>query len=178
MKGWPSAQAQLGRSRRRPCAAEHDLLVVVVHWGDEYDDGPSLPQVRAAHALVDAGADLVIGHHPHVLQGVQRHGRGLIAYSLGNFLFENTNDPPRLTGVLRVRYRSEPADPPCLDAVVFHPAYVARRPVQHPEPATGYMERRVKNRMRGVSERFDSTWDDAGTDLVLAVPGCEDAKAP
>ena len=152
--------------------------MVVVHWGDEYDDGPSLPQVRAAHALVDAGADLVIGHHPHVLQGVQRHGRGLIAYSLGNFLFENTNDPPRLTGVLRVRYQSEPSEAPSLDAVVFHPAYVARRPVQHPEPATGYMERRVKNRMRGVSERFDSTWDDAGTDLVLVGPGCEETAGP
>ena len=66
------------------------------------------------------GVDLVVGHHPHVLQGIERHGRGAIAYSMGNFLFENTNAVPRLTGVLRARFDARR----CLDTLTFHPAYI------------------------------------------------------
>src|SRR5690606_1649612 len=96
----------------------HDLVVVLVHWGLEYADEPDWAQRKAAHAMVEAGADLVIGHHPHVLQGIERHGHGLIAYSLGNFLFENVKDVPRQTGVLRVRYDGRG----CMERVVLHPA--------------------------------------------------------
>ena len=63
-----------------------DILVVSLHWGDEFIDRPSPADVQLAHAIVDAGADLIIGHHPHVLRGVERYGRGWIVYSLGNFV--------------------------------------------------------------------------------------------
>ncbi len=149
---------------------EYDVLVGFVHWGEEYEDGPSGAQKNAAYALIDAGADLVIAHHPHVLQGVEVYGDGLIAYSMGNFLFENTNDPARLTGVLRVTMRADG----CRDEVRFHPAYVKRTPVQHPVPAAGYMGRLVRERMRMVSQRFNTTWADAeldgAVDLVLDDP--------
>jgi poly-gamma-glutamate synthesis protein (capsule biosynthesis protein) len=149
---------------------DYDLIIGFVHWGEEYEDGPSGAQRNAAHALIDAGADLVVAHHPHVLQGVEVYGDGLIAYSLGNFLFENTNDPARLSGVLRVTVR----DDGCREAVRFHPAYVKRLPVQHPVPAAGYMGRKVRERMRMVSRRFATTWDDVevgeGVDLVLNDP--------
>lgn len=65
-----------------------DLLFVSAHWGLEYLDYPSPATVRCAHAMVDAGADAVIGHHPHVLQGVELYRGKPIAYSLGNFLFD------------------------------------------------------------------------------------------
>lgn len=139
---------------------EYDVLIGFVHWGEEYEDGPSGAQRKAAHALIDAGADLVVAHHPHVLQGVEVYGDGLIAYSMGNFLFENTNDPARLTGVLRVTMRADG----CREDVRFHPAYVKRIPVQHPVPAAGYMGRKVRDRMRMVSRRFGSTWDDVEVD--------------
>ncbi len=61
-------------------------MVVSLHWGDEFIDRPSPADVQLARAIVDAGADLIIGHHPHVLRGVERHGRGWIVYSLGNFV--------------------------------------------------------------------------------------------
>ena len=138
---------------------DHDVLVGFVHWGEEYEDGPSGAQKKAAHALIDAGADLVIAHHPHVLQGVELYGDGLVMYSLGNFLFENTNDPARLTGVLRVTMREG-----CREEVRFHPAYVKRLPVQHPVPASGYMGRKVRERLRYVSRRFGSVWDDVEVD--------------
>jgi poly-gamma-glutamate synthesis protein (capsule biosynthesis protein) len=151
--------------------ADHDLLVVVVHWGDEYADVPSLVQRRAAHAMIDAGANLVIGHHPHVLQGVETHGDGLVAYSLGNFLFENINEPPRLTGVLRVKVGSDG----CLERVVLHPAFIDRKPVKHPAPATGYFSRKVSARIRAVSKPLGARWDDDGADLALRIPGCKGA---
>lgn len=152
----------------------HDLLIVQIHWGDEYADGPNRTQVRAAHAMIDAGADWVIGHHPHVLQGVERYNEGFIAYSLGNFLFENTTDPPRLTGVLRLAVEGNATTAkPCLAGVTFHPAYIKRRPVQHPVPATGYMGKRVKARLRAVTKRFAQVWQDEGDDMVLADVSCE-----
>jgi poly-gamma-glutamate synthesis protein (capsule biosynthesis protein) len=145
--------------------AGHDVIVVLVHWGDEYADHPNIAQTRAAHALVDAGADLVIGHHPHVLQGMQRYRSKLIAYSLGNFLFENTNDPPRLTGVLHVRLR----EPHVLESILFQPAVIVRTPVPHPVPATKTFRKRVVERMRRLSERFGTDWKDDERGLELAL---------
>jgi poly-gamma-glutamate synthesis protein (capsule biosynthesis protein) len=147
----------------------HDLMIVMIHWGDEYAEAPNSAQVKAAHAMIDAGADLVIGHHPHVLQGVERYGNGLIAYSMGNFLFENTNAIPRLTGVLRVKARR---DGDCLEKVVFHPAYIKRSPVPHPVPATGALGRQVRDRVIGQAKKLSTTWIGEGDDLVLQGPGC------
>ena len=65
------------------------VIAVCLHWGREDWRYPSPRQVAAARRIVDMGADLVVGHHPHVLQGVERHGWGYIAYSLGNFLFSD-----------------------------------------------------------------------------------------
>ena len=64
-----------------------ELVVVSFHWGAELMDRPKDYQVRLAHAAIDAGADLVLGHHPHVLQGLELYRGKLIAYSLGNFAF-------------------------------------------------------------------------------------------
>ena len=65
-----------------------DVVIVILHAGKEYSRTPSATQVAVAHAAVDAGADLVVGHHPHVTQTVERYGEGLIVYSLGNALFD------------------------------------------------------------------------------------------
>jgi poly-gamma-glutamate synthesis protein (capsule biosynthesis protein) len=67
---------------------EADVVVVIVHAGKEYARKPSDSQVAVAHAAVDAGADLVVGHHPHVTQTVERYRGALIVYSLGNALFD------------------------------------------------------------------------------------------
>lgn len=64
-----------------------DVVIVSVHWGYERELYPLPSHRRLAHKLIDAGADLIIGHHPHVLQGIEMYGRGAIAYSLGNFCF-------------------------------------------------------------------------------------------
>ncbi|MGD6875700.1 CapA family protein [Bacillus infantis] len=65
-----------------------DLVVVNVHWGQEYDTEATPRQKALAKAMVDAGADMVIGHHPHVLQSFDVYNDGIIFYSLGNFVFD------------------------------------------------------------------------------------------
>jgi len=64
-----------------------DILVVSLHWGQEHMPVPSPWQVEAAHKIIDAGAKIVVGHHTHCPQGIERYNNGLIAYSLGNFNF-------------------------------------------------------------------------------------------
>jgi poly-gamma-glutamate capsule biosynthesis protein CapA/YwtB (metallophosphatase superfamily) len=70
-----------------------DIVVVMLHSGYEYVVQPSTPQVRDAHTAVDAGADLVLGHHAHVLQGIEFYNQGVIVYGLGNFVFDDGDIP-------------------------------------------------------------------------------------
>ncbi|MGB1251639.1 MAG: CapA family protein [Candidatus Promineifilaceae bacterium] len=65
-----------------------DHLIVLIHSGFEGETTPSPPQIAASHAAIDAGADVVIGHHAHILQGVEQRGDGVIFYGLGNFAFD------------------------------------------------------------------------------------------
>jgi len=64
------------------------LTVVYVHWGDEYVTTPSKRQRRLANAFAKAGADLIVGHHPHVVQSIERVGEAVVFYSLGNTVFD------------------------------------------------------------------------------------------
>ena len=61
-------------------------VVVSLHWGEEFVAEPSHDEIATAHAIVDAGAAVILGHHPHVTRPVERYGAGVIAYSLGNFM--------------------------------------------------------------------------------------------
>ncbi len=81
---------------------DHHRVIVLVHWGTEGRHHPAPWQRQAAHALVDAGADLVIGSHPHVLQPIERYRDGVIAYSLGNFVFDNRAPRQSRTAVLTI----------------------------------------------------------------------------
>ncbi|MCK5413599.1 MAG: CapA family protein [Candidatus Pacebacteria bacterium] len=65
-----------------------DIVIVSMHAGVEYQTSPSLFQQNFARNAIDAGADLVIGHHPHVVQTVEKYKEGYIIYSLGNFVFD------------------------------------------------------------------------------------------
>lgn len=70
-----------------------DVVVVVPHWGIEGNYKPTPEQVDVGHAAIDAGADIVYGSHPHVLQPIEKYGDGVILYSMGNFCFGGNTDP-------------------------------------------------------------------------------------
>lgn len=68
--------------------SEVDYLIVSYHWGLEFMDRPSVSNIRLAHQTIESGADVILGHHPHVLQGIENYKDGIIFYSLGNFVFD------------------------------------------------------------------------------------------
>ena len=65
-----------------------DIVIVSMHYGDEGDISPDSNQIKTDHLMIDNGASIVIGHHPHVVQPIELYHGGLIAYSLGNFVFD------------------------------------------------------------------------------------------
>lgn len=70
-----------------------DLVLVMTHWGKERTTKLEDHQQELAHAFIDAGADLVVGGHPHVMQGLEQYKGKWIAYSTGNFIFTKSKDP-------------------------------------------------------------------------------------
>ena len=88
LPGAAPVRADFLRQDVKTARGEADLVIVSMHWGKEYDHRPTDFQKALGRIAMDAGADLVIGHHPHVIQGIEFRGRGVIAYSLGNFVFD------------------------------------------------------------------------------------------
>nr|WP_207751768.1 CapA family protein [Clostridium rhizosphaerae] len=72
---------------------EADFVVVNFHWGEEGKYSPNATQKYLAHFSIDKGADLIVGHHPHVIQGLETYKGKTIAYSMGNFAFGGNKNP-------------------------------------------------------------------------------------
>ena len=70
---------------------DSDCIIAYMHFGNEYSNSPNDNQVKIAHELIDYGADVVIGAHPHVTQGIDMYKGKPIFYSLGNFIFDQSN---------------------------------------------------------------------------------------
>jgi len=80
-----------------------DVVIVSLHWGIENVFYPSPKQIKLARNLIDAGYSLVLGHHPHVVQGIERYKNCLIVYSLGNFQFIADREKNRSSVILTVK---------------------------------------------------------------------------
>lgn len=106
------------RKTRQQC----DFLTVYVHWGIERENVPKEYQRELAKAYIDAGADLVVGAHPHVLQGIEYYNGNPIVYSLGNYIF---NQEIASTMLLKVTVSRE--NKPILQVI---PAYAAEAKTQ------------------------------------------------
>lgn len=93
----------------KEAAAKSDYVMVSAHWGAEYVHAPNARQRGMARAFIDAGADAVVSHHPHVVQTVELYGGKPIFYSLGNFVFDQyfSTDTQQGLGVLIALDREE-----------------------------------------------------------------------
>ena len=76
-----------------------NFLIISLHWGEEYQLTNSLAQQKLAHQIIEVGADLIIGHHPHVVQDIEKYQGKLIFYSLGNFIFDQYFSPDTQQGL-------------------------------------------------------------------------------
>lgn len=81
-------------------ALHPDVIVFVFHWGDEYIHIPSPEQRKLAYKLIDHGAHLIVGHHPHVIQPYEQYQQGHIIYSLGNFCFDDVQSAHFAKGMI------------------------------------------------------------------------------
>ncbi|RAP75520.1 CapA family protein [Paenibacillus montanisoli] len=128
----------------KQAAKQADIVVVMVHWGIEREDWPNNDQKRLAHEYIDAGADLVIGSHPHVLQGFESYKGKWIAYSLGNFIFSGMKpDKTKDTGVLDAA-----CDVKGDCSLKFHPM---RASMSQPAPLAGEEGKALLKRLSSIS---------------------------
>ncbi|MDH5656353.1 MAG: CapA family protein [Spirochaetia bacterium] len=84
-----------------------DHVIVSIHWGIEYSPRPDRNQIIIARRMIDFGATAVIGHHPHIPQAVEYYKHGVIAYSLGNFLFGSINHYQSTNFVIQLLFHPE-----------------------------------------------------------------------
>jgi len=107
-KDWSGAEARSGiayfekdqvKRDIEVCRGKVDILIISLHTGDEGDWSVDPEQITNAHFIIDAGADLVIGHHTHNIQTMEVYKGGFIAHNLGNFVFD-TDSEPHTTGLL------------------------------------------------------------------------------
>lgn len=130
----------------RGAAARCDVVVAYVHWGLGATRQPGAWLRTVAHEMRRAGADVIVGHHPHVLQGVEFIDGGVVAYSLGNLVFANPDPAWRQGGVLMVEVRvGERAK---IEAVSLRPTWVSSPEVEA-RPNSPERTRKLLPWMRG-----------------------------
>ena len=148
----------------RAAADDADAVIATVHWGVERDTCPSPEQQLLAQELLAAGADAVIGHHPHVLQPVELGDGTLVAYSLGNFVWHPRAEHTGETGVLQIDFDgSEVVD------WSFHPHLLG--PNGAPAPtASGARHDRIRDVIAGDCARHDPPPPDYTTTTTTTLP--------
>jgi len=142
-----------------------DWVVVSFHWGVEYDTGVSEARRKLAHATLDAGADAVIGHHPHIVQAIEIYKEKIIAYSLGNFVFGTYN--PGAEGML-LKLTLEPGQPMKAEAL---PLWVDNRRVRfQPRPFAKEAATAAVEKWRSLSEPYGATLAENDGPWVQVLP--------
>jgi poly-gamma-glutamate synthesis protein (capsule biosynthesis protein) len=145
--GWESIFVKdIVRARK-----EADYVIVSFHWGKEGDETVQPYQRATAHKAIDAGADAVIGHHPHCLQGVERYKNGIIFYSLGNFAFASTGRTAEFGALVRLRLNDAVREAEILPLDVLH-----RRVGFQPQILSGEVAANVIRRLNGLSRPFET----------------------
>lgn len=146
---------------------EHDLLIVSFHWGIERTSRITGTQKELSRiAIKEGGADLVLGHHPHVLQPIEKYKDAYIVYSLGNFCFGgNTNPPDKDTMIYQQTFTFHNDELVPSDEVSVIPCSVSSitaRNNYQPTPSTGGEKKRILNKINGYCKQFDIQFDKNG----------------
>jgi poly-gamma-glutamate capsule biosynthesis protein CapA/YwtB (metallophosphatase superfamily) len=139
------------------------IVLVHFHWGIEREYVPTASQQSLARFTVDSGADLVLGHHPHVVQGIEEYNGKFIVYSLGNFMFGgNRNPSDKDTYVFQQTFHlknGELTDKKEINVVPFSISSVTSRNDYRPTMLEGAERDRVKQKIIDVSNKINgSEW--------------------
>lgn len=141
-----------------------EIVVAAMHWGNEGQYRPTGQQQTWAHAAIDAGADIVFGHHPHVLQKIEEYNGGVIFYSMGNFCFGGNNYPQDLdSAILQQEVIRDENGKVRLGELTIIPVSCSSLPVQNNFQPTPYKE--GSKEYNRVISKLDGSW--TGPDLVV-----------
>lgn len=134
----------------------HGLIVCSLHWGYEFMDQPSRTQQEFARNLIDSGVTLILGHHAHMIQGIERYKNGLIVYNLGNFVFDFQDPNTKDSVLLSVKFSKSGIEDYSLIPVIIGPDYC-------PHPAIDKDRDRILRRMLELSIKLErgETLEDA-----------------
>lgn len=141
-------------SRVEEMKKEVDVIILSIHWGIERSIEPRKEEIDLARKLVDAGVDVIMGHHPHVLQGVEIYKGKPIFYSLGNFVFGKRNDITAITMIAQVNFKDKEID----NIKIIPCSMTSGRPV--PITDTDRLEK-IKY-MNNISKVFNTKFDVEG----------------
>lgn len=120
--------------------SQADVVIVSFHWGKEASGIVQQYQRSAAHNAIEAGADVIIGHHPHVLQGIERYKNGIIFYSLGNFTFASKSTTADVSAIVRLRFDDARRTAEILPLDVLHRRVGFQPQVLHADKAAVVIE--------------------------------------
>lgn len=151
------------------------LVIVAFHWGSERSNQPDETQQSLARTAIDCGADLVVGHHPHVLQGIEKYNGKYIVYSLGNFCFGGNSAPSDMdTIIFRQTFSVARSGVRTDDDIEIIPCSISSAEGYNnyqPTPASGTEAERIIGRLNEYSSSFGQTFTasdgmgDQGTSL-------------
>ncbi len=142
------------------------LVIANLHFGIELDKAPSKQQIELAHYTIDSGADVVLGHHPHVLQSIEYYNGGYIAYSLGNFCFGGNTNPKNKDTVIWKQEFTFTGGVKTSQKVQVVPFLVSSDSKQNnycPTPAQGKDYTRIIGKLQSYSSKYGVTIGDDGT---------------
>lgn len=143
--------------------SEPDIIIASFHWGVEKAATPNDSQISLAHSAIDNGVDLVIGHHPHVLQGIEKYNGKYIVYSLGNFCYGGSRNPADMdTMIFRQTFLFDKGKPVPEENVSIIPCSISssdKRNNFQPTPLSGKEFDRVKEKLFERSSDFPGIED-------------------
>ncbi|HDP70538.1 MAG TPA: CapA family protein [Actinobacteria bacterium] len=137
-----------------------DFVIVSFHWGVEYEDYPIKSQIELAHLAIDAGADLVVAHHPHVIQGIEIYKDKLIAYSLGDFVFDHYSRKTGEAFILKCKISQEKT----LEARAI-PVYLT--PDGKPQMVKGDEADIILGRLKKISEKLGTSIEIENNEAII-----------
>jgi poly-gamma-glutamate synthesis protein (capsule biosynthesis protein) len=155
----------------RKAKRKADVVVVSQHWGIEYEDQPRPYQIEWAHRIIDAGASLLIGHHPHVLQPLESYHGGTIIYSLGNFVFDQKHPRQTQTVIFECEIQKEGVLAPRLLPVRIDDNF-------RPQPAAPEDAAQILAWMEAISQPFGTHWALSGTTAAFALAPAAQFQGP
>lgn len=143
---------------------ENNVVLVAMHWGVEYNNNPEPYQKDYARRMIDAGADFIVGTHPHQLQGIEQYNGKYIVYSLGNFAFGGNEEAVRAardTMIVRPRFKKDESGKPYCSGMTVIPFAESSAPDKgvnnyRPIPLYGNDAARVKNTLLTRSEPLEN----------------------